>query len=407
MTPIQVPTKQKRHPQELSELIRCTIAQNDGWIGFDEYMQSALYTPGLGYYSGTQAKFGAEGDFITAPEMGDLFAKCLAAQTAEILQHIDSGQVLEFGAGSGALAASLLNELDVLGELPEQYLILELSGNLRVRQQETIRLRAAKHFSRVTWLDSLPEKLSGVVIANEVLDAMPVKLFEQRQDGSVSELGVCIRESTGEVDDARIEGESAFAWQLQDADAKLDVAVTALALNIDRVSYRSEINFQAQAWIKSLAEMLESGVILLVDYGFPQAEYYHPDRDTGTLMCHYRHRAHDDAFFLPGQQDITAHVDFTAIATAAVDAGLELEGYATQGSFLLSAGLLDNIQLDAPPQQQILLAQQLKKLTMPHEMGELFKVLALSRNFTAGLSGFAQQNQAFKLTRPQHNSDDE
>ena len=393
----QVPTAQIALSEKLNVQIQTAIVEHGGWIGFDLFMQMALYSPGLGYYSGPLKKFGEGGDFITAPEMGDLFGRALAGQVQQVLTETGSGSVLEFGAGSGALAASVLNELARLNTLPEQYLILELSAELRERQKQTLAAHAGEYLSRVRWLDTLPDSFVGVVLANEVLDAMPVKLFEQRQDGSVSELGVCIRERTGEVDDARIEGESAFAWQLRDADAKLNATVTALALDIDRVSYRSEINVQAQAWIKSLAEMLESGVILLVDYGFPQAEYYHPDRDTGTLMCHYRHRAHDDAFFLPGQQDITAHVDFTAIATAAVEAGLRLEGYATQGGFLLSAGLLNNIQLDAPPQQQIMLAQQVKKLTMPHEMGELFKVLALSRNFTAGLSGFAQQNQTYKL----------
>ena len=395
----QVPTAQIALSEKLNVQIQTAIVEHGGWIGFDLFMQMALYSPGLGYYSGPLKKFGEGGDFITAPEMGDLFGRALAGQVQQVLTETGSGSVLEFGAGSGALAASVLNELASMNTLPEQYLILELSAELRERQKQTLTVRAGEYLGRVQWLDTLPDSFVGVVLANEVLDAMPVTLFEQSQDGTVSELGVCIRERSGDDDGAHKGVASPFRWQLRDADAKLNAAVTALELDIDRVSYRSEINFQAQAWVKSLAGMLESGVILLVDYGFPQSEYYHPDRDAGTLMCHYQHQAHDDVFFLPGQQDITAHVDFTAIATTARHAGLALEGYATQGGFLLSAGLLDNIGLDLPPQEQIMLAQQVKKLTMPHEMGELFKVLALSRNFSAGLSGFAQQNQTYKLTK--------
>lgn len=393
----QVPNIQLSLSEKLIEHVQATIVDHGGWIGFDLFMQMALYSPGLGYYSGTLEKFGEGGDFITAPEMGDLFGQSLAGQVKQVLTEIGTASVLEFGAGSGVLAASVLNELACLQALPEQYLIIELSGELRERQKQTLAAHAGEHLSRVSWLDALPESFVGVVLANEVLDAMPVKLFEQRQDGSISELGVRIEEHQGDSSDAFKESRPAFSWELRDADPELDATVSALALEIDHAYYRSEVNFQAQGWIKSLAEMLERGVILLVDYGFPKAEYYHADRNAGTLMCHYQHRAHDDPFFLPGLQDITAHVDFSAIANAAQLAGLEIEGYATQGGFLLSAGLLDKIQLDLPAQEQILLAQQVKKLTMPHEMGELFKVLALSRDFSAGLSGFAQQNHAYKL----------
>ncbi|MCP4009291.1 MAG: SAM-dependent methyltransferase [Proteobacteria bacterium] len=389
MTLTQVPAEQKRHKRELHGLIREAIQQKNGFIAFDEYMQMALYTPGLGYYSGSLAKFGAAGDFITAPEMGDLFAGCLAAQTAQILESLQGGVVLEFGAGSGALAAGLLNELDTLGVLPEQYLILELSGELRVRQKETIKSRAAEHFSRVRWLDTLPVNLCGVVVANEVLDAMPVKVFEQDASGKVMEMGVGYAEANDE--------QTPFRWLPGEAGAELNSAVQALNLVLDGNSYRSEIAFQAPAWIESLSEVLEQGAVLLIDYGFRQAEYYHPDRDQGTLMCHYQHRVHPDPFFEPGFQDITAHVDFTAVALAARRAGFDLAGYATQGAFLLSTGLLDRMALDGSTKAQLELAQQAKKLTMPHEMGELFKVLALTKNFTQPLCGFEQQNHLNRL----------
>ncbi len=389
MTLTQVPAVQKRHKQELHALIREAIQQKNGFIGFDEYMQMALYTPGLGYYSGSLTKFGAAGDFITAPEMGDLFAGCMAVQIAEILENQQGGVVLEFGAGSGALAAGLLNELDTLGILPGQYLILELSGELRERQKETIKSRAAEHFSRVRWLDTLPVNLCGVVVANEVLDAMPVKVFEQYASGKVMEMGVGYVEANDE--------QTSFRWLPGEADAELNSAVQALNLVLDGNSYRSEIAFQARAWIESLDEVLEQGAVLLIDYGFRQAEYYHPDRDQGTLMCHYQHRVHPDPFFKPGFQDITAHVDFTAVALAAQRAGFDLAGYATQGAFLLSTGLLDRMVLDASAKAQLELAQQVKKLTLPHEMGELFKVLALTKNFTQPLCGFEQQNHLNRL----------
>ncbi len=391
MTSTQVPAQQKADKPELLADICQVITQNQGWIPFDRYMQMALYTPGQGYYSGNLAKFGAAGDFITAPEMGDLFATCLAAQAAEVLSNLGRGSLLEFGAGSGALAAGLLNELEALDALPETYLILELSGDLRGRQQETIKARAGKHYGRVKWLNVLPEEFCGVVIANEVLDAMPVRVFEQDASKSIVEMGVSL--GKGEVDTEQ----QHFDWAPRAADPQLAGAVLDLGLQLDGQSYRSEISFQAQAWVQSLGDMLEHGVVLLVDYGFRQAEYYHPDRDQGTLMCHYRHRAHTDPFYKPGLQDITAHVDFSAIASAAQLAGLNLKGYATQGAFLLSAGLLDHIPLDAPIKQQLELAQQVKKLTLPHEMGELFKVLALSKNYVPELGGFAQQNHLNRL----------
>jgi len=388
-----VPAAQKALSNSLSEKIQSAIHKAGGWMGFDQYMQMALYTPGLGYYTGNLEKFGESGDFITAPEMGDLFGQCLAGQAQQVLSAMSGGDLLEFGAGSGALAASILNHLGEAQTLPGQYLILELSAELRARQQQTLAELAPEYLPRVKWMDSLPEAFSGVVVANEVLDAMPVKLFEQSSNGEVLELGVALNDVADTV--------SPFCWQPRPAEAALQRAVQSLSLELgslpDGQGYRSELNFQAQAWIKSLADCLQQGVIFLVDYGFNQAEYYHPDRYMGTLMCHYRHHAHPDPFFLPGQQDITAHVDFSAVANAAESQGLRIEGYATQGGFLMSSDLLQHIPLDAPLKLQMQLAQQVKKLTLPHEMGELFKVLALSRGFEAGLSGFIQQDHRYKL----------
>jgi SAM-dependent MidA family methyltransferase len=387
MKPIQEPTEQKGHSHELATYIQTSIRDNGGWIGFDHYMQMALYTPGLGYYSGGLAKFGEAGDFITAAEVGDLFGCCLANQVAEVLNHLGAGSVLEFGAGSGALAATMLKELDALGYLPQEYLILELSGALRTRQQATIKARAGEFYSRVRWLDELPKNFRGTVIANEVLDAMPVRLFEQLKSGTLLELGV----ANCEID------EPAFGWQTREAAPELAAAVKALNLTVDGDIYRSEISFQAPAWLESLGEVIEQGTVLLIDYGFRQSEYYHPDRAQGTLMCHYRHRVHDDPFFKPGLQDITAHVNFTAIAHAAQNAGFDLAGYATQGAYLLSTGLLDRIPLNGPVKDQLGLSQQVKKLTLPHEMGELFKVLALTKNYAKPLCGFEQQNHIHRL----------
>jgi len=384
----QVPSVQSTLSEKLSKNLVAMIAENDGWIGFESYMQMALYSPGLGYYSGMLPKFGEAGDFITAPEMGDLFAQCLAGQIQAALNALSVSSILEFGAGSGRLVADLLNALAALDALPDEYLILELSGELRARQQQTLDKLAGQHACRVRWLDTLPESYVGVVLANEVLDAMPVQIFEQQGD-EVFELGV--------VCASRDNSQGAFCWQRRPAGQALKSEVEALQLETNGGIYRSEHSPQAQAWIKSLAKMLERGLILLIDYGFSQSEYYHPDRSSGTLMCHYQHRSHDDPFFLPGQQDITAHVDFSAIARSAQQAGLELRGYVSQGGFLLSAGLLDLIPLDASVRQQLELAQQVKKLTMPHEMGELFKVLALGRDCECELSGFAQQNHAYKL----------
>jgi SAM-dependent MidA family methyltransferase len=327
-------------------------------------MEIALYEPGLGYYAGSARKFGAAGDFVTAPELGSLFGRTLARQ----LRQFDY-PILEFGAGSGALADALLTHEQF------EYRILETSADLQGRQQ-------ARLGNRAQWLDRLPERIRGIVIANEVVDAMPVHAAAWRA-GGIMERGVSLSHDR-------------LVWAEKPATGEL--LRQAQALSVPE-PYESEIGLIAQAWMRELAQRLEEGVIFIIDYGFPRREYYHPQRATGTLMCHYRHQAHADPFAHPGEQDITAHVDFTALAEAAVDAGLEVLGYATQAQFLVNCGItdvlgeanIDNALHYAP------LAAEAQKLLSPAEMGELFKVLAVGRGVQRPLLGFTRGERAATL----------
>ncbi len=369
--------------EKLITLIRDDIAATGGRISFARYMELALYAPGLGYYSAGSRKFGEAGDFVTAPEISPLFSQCLARQIAEINEIIGGGAVLEVGAGSGVMAADILAELERMECLPAQYAILERSAELRARQRETLASRVPHLLERVQWLNELPaSRFRGVVVANELLDAMPVHLFEVGST-AVMERGV-------------IWADDRFHWDtVTPVDECLAARLTTLAQSLPE-GYQSEINLPAEAWIKSAADMLEVGALLLIDYGYSQHEYYLPERCAGTLMCHYRHRAHENPFVYPGLQDITAHVDFTAMAEAAHSAGLTVNGYATQACFLLSCGITElaerAMQGDTDQRQQILLAQQIRSLTLPGEMGERFKVLALTRDVAMPLRGFAMQD---------------
>src|SRR3954465_11892526 len=327
-------------------------------------MELALYEPGLGYYAGGAQKFGRDGDFVTAPELGSLFGRTLARQLEELAYP-----VLEFGAGSGALTETLLSQHTF------DYRIIEISPELQARQQ-------ARLGARAQWLTSLPERIRGVVIANEVVDAMPVHAVAWRAEG-IMERGVVLSDNQ-------------LAWQERSARGELLQEAKTLSVP---VPYESEIGLVAQAWMRELAARLEEGVIFIFDYGFPRREYYHPQRSTGTLMCHYRQRAHADVFAHPGDEDITAHVDFTALANAAVDAGLEVLGYATQAQFLVNCGItevlgeanIENALHYAPP------ASEAKKLLSPAEMGELFKVLAVGRGVKRPLRGFANGDRSHTL----------
>ncbi len=375
--------KARAHSMALIRLIVDEIAGAGGQISFARYMALALFAPGLGYYSAGSQKFGASGDFVTAPEISPLFSRCLARQTAEVLENLGSGDVLEVGGGSGIMAADLLAELALLGSLPKQYFLLELSADLRQRQRETLAQKVPHLLARVQWLDSLPDDgFRGVVLANELLDALPVHLFRAEAEGFTER---CVTWQDGR-----------FQWcSAGIGDAALAQGLAMLGEGLPE-GYVSELNLAAGGWIGSVATLLQAGVVLLIDYGFPRHEYYHPQRDRGTLMCHYRHRAHDDPFVYPGLQDITAHVDFTAVAECAVDSGLDVLGYNTQGLFLLANGITELAQSDNE-REQLRLAQQVRTLTLPGDMGELFKVMALGRNYDVPLRGFMLQDLRGKL----------
>ncbi len=369
------------HSARLVDAIRCDIEANGGWISFARYMELALSAPGLGYYTAGAHKFGEAGDFITAPELSPLFGRTLARQVAEIMAN-STPHILELGAGSGKLAADILGELEQLGFLPESYSILEVSADLRERQRELIQQRLPHLFDRVCWLDALPDSLSGAVVANEVLDALPVHLVHWHAlnghgKNVISERGVAL-------------GESGFIWQERAiTDNELLQAAGQIKTPDD---YVSEICLAARGLINSLASRLTQGAMLFIDYGFGAREYYHPQRAQGTLMCHYRHHAHDDPFFLPGLQDITAHVNFTDVAECGIDAGMELLGYTNQAFFLINNKITEILKITSPENlhEYLPLSAQLQKLTSPAEMGELFKVIALGKNLEQPLSGFTQ-----------------
>ena len=377
--------------QELSSRIAAEIARHGGWLSFARYMEMALYEPGLGYYSNPGQVFGAAGDFVTAPELTPLFGATLARQVSPWLKDpalAGSGQVvLEVGGGSGMLAAQLLNALDNVGHHEVRYLILELSAERREHQRQTLKSLAPGLMDRVGWLETFPESFAGVVVANELLDAMPVQLFEWQADAEVElqEMGV-----------TWVDGQ--FAWAPRPADTVLTETVAALRNRLGpegaqwHSPYRSEICPAQQAWMRTLADCMTAGVVMLLDYGFAAPEYYHPQRDQGTLMCHYRHRSHADPFLWPGLSDITAHVDFTALARAATAEGFSLVGYTSMAAFLLNAGLLDELA-DLPREPEsfwFAQAQAVQQLISEAEMGELFKVIAFEKNLreAASVLGF-------------------
>ena len=349
----------------LLERIRAELTAGGNWIGFPRYMELALYEPGLGYYAGGSPKLGAPGDFATAPELGTLFAQTLARQVAELLQPGEA--ILEFGAGSGALAEALVAELS-----PENYLILETSAELRARQE-------ARLGKRARWIDRLPERFRGVMLANEVADAMPVHALAWR-DNAIMERGV----------------NDKLAWAERPASGELLAAARRIEVP---VPYASEIGLVGRAWMKLLAARLERGALLVIDFGFPQREYYHPQRTMGTLMCHYRHRSHGDVFFHPGLQDITAHVDFSALAQAAREGGLEVLGYANQARFLVNCGITEVLgREDASDVARYApRAAEAQNLLSPAEMGELFKVLAVGRGIQWPPLGFASGDRSHTL----------
>jgi len=367
--------------------IHARIERNSGYIPFDEYMEAALYEPGLGYYSNGLMPFGEHGDFITAPESGGLFARCLAQCIAPVLESLEHGVVMELGAGSGVLAADLLSALQNLDALPERYYILERSAAMRAMQTETLQRRLPEIAARVEWLEALPvQPFSGVIFGNEVADALPVKRFHWN-DGCVRELGVGWQNDSLSEYDCSGSGElEAYVCQLAQEGAWDG-------------GYTSEYCPTLAAWINSLSDCLAQGLLLMVDYGYGRSEYYHPQRSMGTLICHYRHTAHADPFNLPGLQDITAFVDFTAIAEAAGDSGMHLEGYTSQAQFLVACGI-DQLMLETDPddtQRFLQLSNEAKRLMLPGEMGERFKVIGFSRKLGKAVRGFGSPDLRSRL----------
>ncbi|MCE9632968.1 MAG: SAM-dependent methyltransferase [Methylophilales bacterium] len=370
------------HSQLLVDLIHSEIIANNDWMSFARFMELALYAPGLGYYSAGLEKLGEGGDFVTAPEISPLFGRTLARQLVEILRET-GGDVLELGAGSGKLAADVLQELARLDCLPEHYFILDVSASLRQRQQQTVQSLPAHLAEKVIWLDALPASFNGVILGNEVLDALPIHLVFQGE-GQLFERGVTLTNGV-------------LIWQ----DKPLTSGAlfeAALALNLP-LNYLTEINLAASGLVASLADCLQHGLIMWLDYGFPKTEYTHPQRDGGTLMCHYRHYAHADPLIHLGLQDITAHVDFSAVAEIGIKNDLKLLGYTSQAQFLINCGITDLLAETSPEDVAAYMPQvaAVQKLLSPAEMGELFKVIALGKHLKTPLMGFKQGDQGFRL----------
>lgn len=365
----------------LADVILQAIEKNQGKITFEQFMELALYAPGLGYYSAGSHKIGAQGDFITAPEISPLFSYAVARQCEEILGLLNGGDILEFGGGSGQMALDILSYLRKRQALPRHYFILETSAQLQARQRETFEKCDPDLLACVQWISSLPCNFQGIMLANEVLDAFPVHRFLIQQKG--------VQEYYVEYQNNK------FIWATH-APSSERLKEEILCIKRDFLSdarvYTSEINLRAAAWINSLNDSLAKGVILLIDYGFPRPIYYHPQRLSGTLMCHYRHRSHPDPLILIGLQDITAHVDFSFVAECAQKIGLAIGGYTAQGAFLLQCGLLELADIPLNTVERISISRQIQILTMPHEMGELFKVLLLSKNIEGEFLGFSNRN---------------
>jgi SAM-dependent MidA family methyltransferase len=362
------------HSAELAEHIARTVAAEGDWIPFSRYMELALYSPGFGYYTAGARKFGVEGDFVTAPEISPMFARCFALQAVQVFDRV-GGEVLELGPGSGQFAADLFGELKDLGKAPERYRLLEVSPDLRARQRELIAARFPADLGRFEWIDTLPEKVRGMVIANEVLDVVPFDLVHRGREG-IRERGVIVTDN-------------GFAWEdaaLPEGELKRRAAAVIPPGDYD---YTTEVSLAAEALVRTISASLEAGMAIFIDYGFNERELYHPQRSGGTLRCHYRHRFHGDPFFLPGLQDITAHVDFTAMARAAEQGGSDVYGFTTQAYFLISCGLAVLVSSGDPTAtlSKLKASSAVHRLISPSEMGELFKVLAFGKGLEEPILG--------------------
>lgn len=356
-----------------------------GPLTFARYMNLALYSPGLGYYSAGAYKFGVSGDFVTAPEISPLFSECIGRQCYQILQDLNGGNILELGAGTGMMAVGILKELKNNQCLPHCYYILEVSADLRDRQKTFLRKELPELVDSIIWINQLPTNFVGIIVGNEVIDALPVHKFKIVNN--------VIKEIY--VDNEKEE----FVWKTNDPSSfYLIQQIKNLGINFP-TDYESEINLLLRPWIASLADALKQGLILLIDYGFPRHEYYHPNRNRGTIASHYRHYSHFDPLILPGIQDISVHVDFTAVAEAAAACHqLSVAGFIHQAGFLLNCGLTSCMTSLKNVVEHYQIAQQIKKLTLPSEMGELFKVIALTRNYHSSLLGFSNGNQISRLS---------
>ena len=371
-------------------MIQKQIRNNGGAISFERYMEMALYESGWGYYSAGASRFDESGDFITAPHVSSLFSRCVARQCRQVLATMSSGVILEVGAGSGVMTQDLLLELEALDTLPGRYYILETSADLRMRQKQLLTSCSPHLLPFITWLDNLPEEpVNGVIIANELVDALPVTRL-------LLDKGVLHELQVGHDGDE-------FCWieALHPAEPVTSSweKITDYLQEPLSEPYETEINLWLGAWLGSMAATLNQGVMLLLDYGYPRHEYYHPQRQQGTLLCHYRHRSHDNPFLYPGLQDITASVDFTALALAALENDMELAGYTSQAYFLIGCGLTEIVAAlqNGKDYPEPALSAQVKRLTLPGEMGERFKAIAFSRNFTEALIGFQFIDQQGRL----------
>jgi SAM-dependent MidA family methyltransferase len=379
MTP-RLTVEEAAHSRAVAQRIAGEARAAGGWVSFEQFMDLALYAPGLGYYSAGSVKIGPGGDFVTAPELSDLFSRCVAEQCAQVLEH--GGEILELGAGSGRMAGVILTELAARGCLPDRYAILEVSADLAERQRRRIATLPAGLAERVVWLERLPERpIDGVILANEVLDALPCRRF-RIHNGTMWQLGVAV------------DGE-ALCEREGPADPALAQEWTRLSAQWSAPlpeGYVSEICLRVGPWLAGIADCLERGAMLLFDYGLPRAHYYHPQRLTGTLRCHYKHRVHDDPYINLGVQDITAWVDFTRVAEAALECGLEVAGFATQAAFLLATGIERQVAEASAPVEHARRAGEARQLLLPAQMGEAFKVMALTRGLDVSLTGFALQD---------------
>jgi SAM-dependent MidA family methyltransferase len=376
-------TELKQLSTALCAIIRKEI-RDHGPIPFSRYMEMALYHPGLGYYSAGLHKLGEAGDFVTSPELGSLFAGCLAQQIKQLAAQLPDYDILEIGAGSGRMASDILQYLDD-DQLPRRYMILERSADLKRVQQKLLAGLGPALLQRVEWLERPPEKpWQGLLLANEVIDALAVERFQISSKGFQQ---LCVGEN-----------EQGFHWASRPAPAELNTAIESLGIEFPQ-RYASELNLHLGPWLKAMTATMETGLALFIDYGYPRHEFYLPERREGTLICHYRHRAHDDVFFWPGLQDITAWVDFTALALASQDCQLVLEGYTSQAMFLLGCGLEQVLGAQSASSDDggMALNAQARQLTLPGMMGEKFQVMGLSRNLEISLQGFSLLDLCHRL----------